>query len=83
MNKSNCHKITKNSKKKKFTPAIQQKQKLFMQKLKETFWAVSKEYKKYLRTASQKSTNSKKNFRKTGNYCKILKFQVGLDQFGS
>ena len=31
-----------------------------MQKSKETFWAVSKEYEKYLRTAAQESTNSKK-----------------------
>ena len=31
-----------------------------MQKLKETFWAVSKEYEEYLRIAAQESTNSKR-----------------------
>ena len=29
-----------------------------MQKLKETFWALSSKYKEYLRTAAQESTNS-------------------------
>ena len=55
------------------TPIIQQKQRLFMQKSKETFRAVSKEYKEYLRTAARESTNSKikEKLRKTGNFCKI------------
>ena len=44
----------------KITPTIQQKQRLFMQKLKETFWAVSKECEEYLKTAAQESTNSKR-----------------------
>ena len=32
-------------KKKRIPPTIQQKQRLFMQKLKETFWALSKDMK--------------------------------------
>ena len=47
-------------KKEKITPAIQQKQRLFTQKSKETFWAVSKEYEEYLRIAAQESTYLKR-----------------------
>ena len=47
-------------KKKKITPASQKKQRLFMQKSKETFWAISKEYQEYLRTAAQECTNLKR-----------------------
>ena len=46
--------------KKKITPTIQQKQRLFMQKSKETFWAVSKDCEEHLRTAAQESTNTKR-----------------------
>ena len=46
--------------KKKITPTIQQKQRLFLRKSKETFWAVRKECEEYLRTAAQEFTNSKR-----------------------
>ena len=60
MNQSNCHKITSKFRK-KITPTIQQKQRFFLQKSKETFWAVvSKESEEYLRTAAQESTYSKR-----------------------
>ena len=56
-------------KNKQITSAIQHKQRLLMQKSKETFWAVRKECEEYLRTAALESTNSKKKLHEDWQFC--------------
>ena len=55
-----------------------------MQKSKKTFWAISKEYEEYFRTAAQESTNLKRKekLQEDWQFLENVKSQVSLDQLG-